>query len=675
MTPKEIAQLLQDWGGEDALRLTAPLSALVNDASYARRRAVAIETIARNTAVAWPLRRLAALMLETALVRIGSRDPAERRFWLRRLGMIDADELRREGYDAREPIETQLWRRLARLQRIHRLPVAARRNDRALRDFLRASEVECRLTFGRFIFGIDEIIARIEQDLRRSQGIPDRDIQGERIAETEHALEMLPAMERAIVRHLARDSVVRWVAPSIPSTINALAAQPIGTVVTTIRPPGSVHEIQIKRTGRPRALPLDIVWKRNGDVVPSAHHLDGGSGLDSATGEAGSSAFFSRVFREVHGDDAAMSRTLSVARVDTLPTGDGEADLMDYFSAPAIFGDRYYEMRWHLYHSIRNLAAYADVRFKAGNDDELTRDFIRWTKPAQSIQLGTTAFRLDRLRRYLGPKGAHHYFRQGLGQKHDADDDRRFADDLLYEILGLYHPPRVAWTSHAQYLEAAFRVPKNRDRADRIFVLLLHEIGRFWGTLVAIRGHSQGESFVERNVGLRSVWLDGRWQTQIVFMDHDSLNFGTLGTTTFRPRVHLLNAAEDANHLLGGLHERGAIRCLRDIYRISRPIHRQGTATLRAAMKTAYDRTHAAIRQKPALAALFPPPIVARLRDWDEVVRSYLDAKTRRQTRAQWALATQALLMHRGYDAEAVAEHVKMIPSEAKSLRRLAFLF
>jgi hypothetical protein len=677
--PDRVEQALRAWGGDDALVLAAPLAILTSDSSYIRERAIAIETIARNTLVAWPLRRLAALMLETALARISASETRERRFWIARFGATAAAELRCEGFAANAPMEVQFWRRQARLRRVHRLAAAARKNDVALRDFLRASEHECRLTIARYLFGASETVAHIEQHLRHSEGIPDAGEHGWITAEREHLLAKVPAMEQEIVQHLARDSVMRWVTPAIPKAVNELVAQPAGTVVTTIRPPGSTHEIQIKRTGRPRELPLDIVFKRNGVMVPSAHHLDGGSCLDSASGEAASAAFFSRVFREVHGFDAAMSRTLYVARVDTLPTANGDADLMEYFTDPKIFGSRYFEMRWSLYHSVRNLADCGGVRFKAGDDDTLTREFIRLCKPAQSIQIGTTALRLDLLRRYLKPNGAREYFQKALGIRYDAEDARRFADEILDEILGNYDPPDVTWRSYGHYIEAALCVDSNRRLAGRIYLSLLEQTGRFWGTLLAIRGHSQGESFVERNAGLSSVWRDGKWQVQIVFMDHDSLNFGTLGTTIFRPRVPVLNASADADHILGAIYEggerqRGVVGCLRDIYRIERTIQRRGNAVLRAATKRAYDKTHAAIRRKPSLSALFPQAIVPRLRDWDEVVKSYLGARTR-GARDEWTAVTRAKLLVRGYDHEAVEEHLTMIPGQARFLRRLAFLF
>jgi hypothetical protein len=672
-----IRRLLYDWGGDEAVVLSDALDALAQNATYARELALEIESIARETPVSWPVRRLAALMLESALVRIPGVDRKERRFWIDRLGMTDRAELEREGYTARAPIEPQLWHRLERLARIHRL--LARANDAALRDYLHASGPECRLTLGRYLFPVDDVIARIEQDVRRSEGIPVHYELGQFRGESAHAISTLPALEHAIVQHLARDSAIRWASPSTPQTIDALASHPIGTVVLAIRPPGSTHEIEIKRAGRPRTLPYDVIWKRNGRVVSSAHYLDGGSELNSVSYEAESAAFFSHVFRQVHGFDAEMSRSLVIARVDTVPTSNGDADLMEYFTKPHVFGEHFYEMRWNLYHSVRQSSLDRGERIGAGDDDALTREFIRRVKPAQAILIGTTALRLDRVHRYLSPAGADDYFSHGLGAPHDADDDRRFADFLLDEILGIYEPPRAARRSYESYVDAAFRVPANRARAHRVYTSLLEQIGRFWGTLLAIRGYSCGESFVERNVGLRSVWVDGEWQVRIVFMDHDSLTFGTLDTTVYRPRDPLQKAMMDADHILGGVFtevrsERGEVECLREIYRVGQPVYRRALAAMQRTTKRAYDRTHVAIRRKPELAKLFPRALVPRLRDWDEAVQGYLAAKTP-AARERWSRATQAKLLILGYDPAVVAEHVSTIESESAFLRRLGFLF
>src|SRR3954451_2111166 len=119
--PARVPIVYRVLAAHDAGLLAAPLAALVRDARYGRALALEIAALARDGAVAWPLRRIAALMLETSLARISARSDDERRFWLDRFGMDDAGELARQGYSAIEPLTRQVWRRIARNRRIHRL--------------------------------------------------------------------------------------------------------------------------------------------------------------------------------------------------------------------------------------------------------------------------------------------------------------------------------------------------------------------------------------------------------------------------------------------------------------------------------------------------------------------------------------------------------------------------
>jgi hypothetical protein len=683
-TPRfaRVERLLREDAGDNAGVLAGPLSALLAGESYARPRALEAEAIARDASVHWPARRVAALIFETLLSRIDDNGDRERRYWIDRLGVTkDPAELAREGYRCDEPLAAQIWRRLARCGRIHRLTRAARTSDRALRDFLRAARSECRLTFGRQLWTADEVIARIEHDVRRSSGLRDIGQHGRFRDESARALNALPALERAIAEHLGRDAVIRWAAMSTTGVMNSLVEMPVNTVVLTIKPPGSSHEIEVKRAGLVRHLPLAVVWARDNYILPSSHHLDGGAMHQLLTFEAENSSFFSHVFRAVHGFDASMSRTLYLATVSGISTPNGEADLIDYFTDRRIFGDDYDAMRWNMDQVVRTLAGYQNEPFEEPiNDVALTGHFIGRVKPAQAIQLGTTAFRLERLDRYFSPSGPDRYFRQGLKVERDADDERRFADELLDEILGEYEPPHVRWRNYAHYLQAAFRVPANRRRARENYLSVHEQLGRFWGTLLGMRGHTQGESFVERNAGLRSVWKDGRWQVELVFMDHDSLSFASIGTHTYRPRDSVANASKDGKHIFGGVYGknyrvRGELGLLRKIYRVGSLVERRGIAMFRAAMKRAYDRTHEAIRENPELTKLFQQPFIEKLRDWDELVTSYLGTPKSRPALTAWKAASHIHLTARGYPPEIAEEHVRTVTRHARFLRRLSFLF
>ena len=47
--------------------------------------------------------------------------------------------------------------------------------------------------------------------------------------------------------------------------------------------------------------------------------------------------------------------------------------------------------------------------------------------------------------------------------------------------------------------------------------------GEFEWYVWTARGYSFGESFVARNVGLRTIWSQGKWCVRLIFQDHDNL--------------------------------------------------------------------------------------------------------------------------------------------------------
>src|SRR5689334_15515804 len=94
---QRVERMLGEEIGDAADLLSAPLSSLLASRVYARAPAADAEAIARDGSVPWPARRVAALILETLLSRIGDDAAAERRFWLDRLGLpTEAKELGRE---------------------------------------------------------------------------------------------------------------------------------------------------------------------------------------------------------------------------------------------------------------------------------------------------------------------------------------------------------------------------------------------------------------------------------------------------------------------------------------------------------------------------------------------------------------------------------------------------
>ncbi len=326
----------------------------------------------------------------------------------------------------------------------------------------------------------------------------------------------------------------------------------------------------------------------------------------------------------------------------------------------------------------------------------LTLQFLHHYPPGQSILCGTSSLRLDRVARYLaagspgggmgtaaaaaerehgdGPQGA-------SGSRRKARHVQELTDEMLDEVLGLYTPPRVAYRGQPAYVAAALAVPANRVRADRVYANLMRELGRLWGTLLAVRGYSLGESFVSRNVGLRSCWEDGRWQVRIVFMDHDALTLPNAGDDAFRPSRALRAMEVDETYAWGRAHPKapyqpiGAAEFLARIYRIGRAEERTARAALRRELVRAYRRTQAAMRRDPELAALFHAEFLRRLGDWDELARLLVATPRGGELDATFAAAVRRLLAGKGYREELVEEHLEAVRERAEHVRRFAFLW
>src|SRR5208283_1762716 len=93
----------------------------------------------------------------------------------------------------------------------------------------------------------------------------------------------------------------------------------------------------------------------------------------------------------------------------------------------------------------------------------------------------------------------------------------------------------AVYKNHAQYIRAAYQIPENRDRAHRFHASAVADLGTYWGTLLALGAYSHGESFVGRNLGLKSSFEAGEWTVKLLFMDHDNLRIPDRGEESFWP--------------------------------------------------------------------------------------------------------------------------------------------
>src|SRR5689334_830334 len=492
-----------------------------------------IQTARGRTGASWDLRRLSILMLENLILKIPARSLNDFDFILTELNLKEqsgptvalSSSLLKEGYTTTSlrQFVPEFRHKLERLGYVHAKIEGWQTTDEALHDFLELARHDCKLALGRYLFTAAEVADQILGQLRETDGARDLDpVEGALIAgEVKRALERLPDFEAAILKRLYSSGRIYWVTEAIGSEINSLVEYPLTTVVVTIKPPGSDIEFEIKRAGLKGDKALGVIFERNGYVVSPSHRLDGGDMQWLLRHESRAAAKFSAIYRLVHEVEPPLPKYIARSTIYSIPVDNHEVQTLMYFTDPNVFQGQFGRMRKAMAESVK---AFKDDGYghlpDVPGDLGLTAQFISIVSPSQAIISGTTSFRLDKLTAYLSDKGPPFYFGS---RSYTNDDARRFADALLEEILGVYIPPDVSYESHQQYIDAALSIPANRGRADAIYLSILAEIGIFWGTLIAIRGYSRGESFVARNVGLKSVWEAGEWRVKVIFMDHDAL--------------------------------------------------------------------------------------------------------------------------------------------------------
>ncbi len=591
----------------------------------------------RSARQAWERRRVAALLLEIEFLRIDADDEDAQERFLAALGAdIRPEEVRR---------------RLERFAYVRRGTAD---------DLLAHASSECHLLFARYLFTPREVVKRILAQVRVTEGrsrmrrFKLTEQHPWNMAEAKLALRNLPPYERAIVRGLMRDWRIYWVDAGTPSRIGSLVEFPLGTVALVIKPPGSTHEIEIKRCGvrGPRAVEVRQHDAR-GERLPKQHQLYGASMGDCLLWEWGGGSMLSRYFRKVHGTESPMSQVVSVAKIRTVPGMLGPVAPRTYFEEREHYGDGYDDMRRDLPLVVN------DFTKRKRSEEELVDALIVATDPAQAIVTGTTSFRLDLLARYLSPEGAAGYF-EALAVPHSGDDDRRFADAILGEAIDDYEPPRVHYQSYAHYVDAA--LVSNRHAADETYASVFAQIGRFWGTAMAARVYSSGESFAARNTGLRRVWTGERWRVTWISMDHDSLQMIGRKYRHFHPHPDVNGMLQDHAHILGGPLGRyivkGELQAMKAIYRPSAEVASRGFAAFRTALTDSYTHAHRAIREDPAVRRLFHREFVETLHEWDEAMGDFIDVRHDSEELRKWHDRTRARLVRHGIPSRIVRQYL-----------------
>lgn len=637
----------------------------------------------------WDIRRLFVLMLEHQILKIHPDNVGEFDCLLTELGLKEAPGLNggivssvlKEGYsttDLRQFIP-EFRTRLQRLNRVHTRIRGWRTSQAGLLDFIDLSRRDCKLSLARYLFTAEEVVNEILSHVLVTNGAQDLDNTQPLFvkAEAERALSRLPDFEASILKRLCASSRIYWVSDVTNSEVNSLVEYPLTTVVLVIKPPGSDIEFEIKRAGRRGPLSLNVVCLRNGYGVAPSHRLDGGNMQWLLRNEAKSAAKLGLIYERVHGTEAPIPNYVSRSSIYSIPANGSEVQTLTYFTEPRVFGKGFREMRQAMADCVTAFKAEGYIKLPdLPGDLGLTAQFISIVSPTQAILEGTSSFRLDRLASYLSSEGPRWYFERGLGTAYSRHEARRLADAVLEEVLGVYQPPVAGYRDYEQYVAAAFAVPENRANGDFIYLSLLQEIGRFWGTLLGVRGYSRGESFVARNVGLKSCWDAGQWKVKIVFMDHDSLGIPDPQENDFYAHDPLPGMTLDEGYLWGRPGSiLGAVGHLRAIYRASDELYQQGLALARRALKKAYKKTQHELSSDPKLQSLFGQQFIKRLLDWDAVVTGFLRTKPNTAAGSKWKDKTRALLGEKDYEQHEVDACLEAIENSRAFLERQSFLF
>jgi hypothetical protein len=675
----------------DPLRAYDLFNAFLQCQSYSRSLLLKLLEAARGSGDDWEIRRLAILMLEHQVLKIPPEKIEEFDLLLTELNLKTVglslkvnQSVLQEGYSTVElrGFIVEFRRKLERLKRIHDQISGERITHRALQDFISLSRRDCRLSLARYVFSPDEVMERIFKQVKLSKGLIDLNPSQLAAVEAEdkHTLARMPHYEARILERLRETHRIYWVSEATSSELNSLVEYPLTTVVLVVKPPGSDFEFEIKRAGRPSRCPLKVVHERDGEMVPPSHRLDGGSTQWLLRFESQAVSRLSGIYRLVHGCEAPFSTFHSRSSIYNIPVDETEENILNYFTEPSIFGSGFREMRAAMKESVDSFNdEQQSPPMNIPGDLGLTMQFLGHVSPTQAIISGTSSFRLDRLAAYLSDDGPETYFAKGLQIKYSSHNARRLADEVLDEVLCVYKPPAVTYRSYRQYVEAAFNVEENRERADHNFLSAMQQIGKFWGTLLALRASTNGESFVPRNVGLRSVWANGQWLLKVIFMDHDNLNLADSSVKNFQSLGAHSSIALDELYIWGiydGVrHAIGAVDCLEIIYRPTQATFQQGRDSLHKEMADAYRKTHSELASNARLRQFFHPSFIERIRDWDTIVSSYLQIKDDPSRLAAWKDERTDKFKQRGYDKNVIVEHLIAAERYSLFLERYSFLY
>jgi hypothetical protein len=655
------------------------------DQSFSRKL---ISICKQRTGLPWNLRRIATLVLENQVLRI---DPNDLDTFDSLLVQLDLKQPRlknplnksvlKEGYTSTDirRFVPELRRRLSRLAWIHDRIEGQQTSHAVLRDFFSVSRQHCKLTLARYLCTPQEVAFEILRQIDESDGVKDVDLTEVKVIKDEikRSLELLPDFEGEILRRLMQSGRIYWVSERTSSRLNSLVEYPLTTVVLVVKPPGSDIEFEIKRAGLRGENSLSVIFARNQYTVPPSHRLNGGSMQWLLRYEADAAIRLNRAYRQVHGVDAPIPAYIGRAFVYTVPTRNGAARTMDYFTQRRWFGSGFNQMRAAMRDSVEAFAGEGHGKLPPLPDAlSLAAQFIAQVTPGQAILTGTTAYRIDKLETYLAKNGPERYFQVGLKVGYTSAEAKQLADTVLEEILGVYRPPEVRYESHEQYVAAALSA--NRARADQVYLSIVEQIAKFWGTLFGLRVHTRGESFVARNVGLKSCWEDGEWKVKIIFMDHDAVTLHGPDEHFFYADSAIPTIALDESYIWSRnpRHFPGSeLGYLQRIYQIDKTIDQKGEVIARQILRDIYVKTRSALQTNERLRRLYHKRFLDRYLDWDIFVNGYLELNGEKAANEHWKQKMEEKLTAKGYKAGVVERMGETVEKNRPFLEKYSYLF
>ena len=243
--------------------------------------------------------------------------------------------------------------------------------------------------------------------------------------------------------------------------------------------------------------------------------------------------------------------------------------------------------------------------------------------------------------------------------------------------MGVYHSPDVRYKNQEQYVAAALSLTANRVRANEVYLSIVDQIAKFWGTLLGLRMHTRGESFVARNVGIKSYWEKGEWKVKIIFMDHDAVTLHGPSEHFFWADSAIPTMTLDESYIWSR-NPRHFPTCqlgyLQRIYRIGKETDRKGDEIAHRSLKDAYIKTRSALQTNQRVRSLFHKRFLERLLDWDIFVDGYLSMNGNKEG-SKFVKKMKERLEKHGYKAGAFDRMGETVEKNREFLEKYSYLF